>query len=110
MKIILSEIQILPVKPQNGLVAFASFVLNGQFYIGNVAIYTTIDGCDYRLVYPDKNLPNGKKINLFHPISREAGESIKEVVINKYKEFIMDIEAGQVAKSYYEEKRNTGRN
>jgi stage V sporulation protein G len=94
----LSEIQILPVKPNNGLVAFASFILNGQFYIGNVAIYTTPDGFDYRLVYPAKILPNGKQINIFHPITREAGEVIKFAVLEKYRALIMDIEAEKVAK------------
>jgi len=89
----LSEINLIPVRPNNGLIAFASFILNGQFFVGNIGIYTTPDGYSYRLVYPDKILPNGKRINLFHPISREAGESIKEVVINKYKALIMDIEA-----------------
>ncbi|MCX5750865.1 MAG: septation protein SpoVG family protein [Candidatus Saganbacteria bacterium] len=88
----LSEIQILPVKPQNGLVAFASFCLNEQFYVGNIAIYTTPDGYGYRLVYPDKMLPNGKRVSLFHPIIKEAGEAINLVITEKYKELIMDLE------------------
>ncbi len=83
----INEINILPVKPQNGLVAFASFVINNQIYIGNIAVYssfTTEDG--FRLVYPDKVLPNGKRISCVHPISRDAGESIKRAVVARYLE------------------------
>ena len=81
----LSEIQIIPVKPQNGLVAFASCVLNNQFYIGNIAIHTSPTADDgFRLVYPLKVLANGKPVNCFHPINSVAGEKIKEAIIGKF--------------------------
>ena len=54
-KLNITEIQILPVKPQNGLVAFASCVIDGQFYFGNIAIYTSFsDPSGFRLIYPTK--------------------------------------------------------
>ena len=87
-EIVVSEVEIIPVKPKDGLVAFASCVINNQFYVGDIAIYTRPDGSDYRLVYPCKVLPNGKKINCFHPINQEAGASIKKPVINKYLEMV----------------------
>ena len=88
-KLEISEIQILPVKPQNGLVAFCSFILNNQFYVGNIAIYTspsTYD--DFRLVYPSKILPTGKQINCFHPINREAGNAVKKSIISQYEKLM----------------------
>ena len=80
----ISEIEIVPVKPKNGLLAFASFVLNREFYVGNVAIFSRPDGQDYRLVYPTKVLPNGKSIACFHPITRQAGDWVKANVIAEY--------------------------
>jgi len=60
----LTEIQIIPVKPQNGLVAFASVVINNQFYVGDIAIYTSPSTeIGFRLVYPTKRLANGKTVN-----------------------------------------------
>jgi len=86
----LSEIQIIPVKPNNGLVAFASAVLNYQFYIGNIAIYSSPSSkYGYRLVFPNKNLSNGKKIDCFHPIDRNAGMYIEKVIITKYEELML---------------------
>ena len=87
-EIVVSEIQIIPVKPKDGLVAFASCVLNNQFYMGDIAIYSRPNGEDYRLVYPTRTLPNGKRINCFHPINRDAGEYLKKAIVYKYLEMV----------------------
>lgn len=36
-KTTISEIQFYPVKPQDGLLGFVSFVLDGKFWMGSVA-------------------------------------------------------------------------
>jgi hypothetical protein len=72
--LVITEVQIIPVKPRDGLIACASCVINGAFYPGNIAFYTSAVAPDgIRLVYPDETLPNGKVINCFHPIMKEAG-------------------------------------
>ncbi len=86
----ISEIQVIPVKPKEGLVAFASCIVNKALYIGNIAIYTspsTQEG--FRLVYPVTTLPNGKEINCVHPINKEAGEAILKEIIRKFREVIL---------------------
>jgi len=86
----ISEIQIIPVKPKEGLVAFASCVINNDIYIGNIAIYTSPSTqSGFRLVYPVKILPNGKEIHCVHPINKEAGELISKAIIEKYKEILL---------------------
>ena len=86
---IISEIQIVPVRPQNGLVAFSSCVLNNSLFIGNIAIYTSPSRPEnFRLVYPDKTLPNGKRINCVHPITKATGELISKAIIEKFKEIV----------------------
>ena len=79
----LSSIQLLPVKPNNGLLGFASFLLNGSFYVGNIAIHSRPDG-NLRLVFPEKTLPNGKVISIFHPITAFAGQLVLTEVSKKY--------------------------
>jgi DNA-binding cell septation regulator SpoVG len=85
-EIVVSEIQIIPVKPKDGLVAFASCVIEDQFYVGDIAIYTRPHGEDYRLVYPCKNLPNGKRINCFHPINREAADRVTKAILTVFRD------------------------
>jgi len=85
----ISEIQIIPLKPKEGLVAFASCVVNKALYIGNIAIYTRPSTQEaFRLVYPVKILPNGKEIHCVHPINKEAGEAILKEIIKKFREVI----------------------
>jgi len=81
--LVISEVQITPVKPKEGLVAFASCVINNQLYIGNIAIYTRPDGNDFRLAYPTKTLPNGKQINCVHPINRQTGEILRKRIVDQ---------------------------
>jgi len=81
----ISEIQVIPVKPKEGLIGFASFVLDEKYYVSSVAIYTRLDGSGYRLVYPTKKVGE-KNINIFHPINIEVGKAINEAVIKKVNE------------------------
>ena len=84
----ISEVDIIPVKPRNGLIAFASCVVNGQLYLGNIAIHTRLDGSGYRLVFPVKVLPNGKEIQCVHPVTREAGELLLQAIVEKLEALI----------------------
>jgi len=85
----ISEIQVIPIKPKEGLVAFASCVINDSLYIGSVAVYSSPSTqSGFRLVYPVKILPNGKEIHCVHPISKEAGELISKAIIKKFREVI----------------------
>ena len=78
----ISEVEIYPIKPKSGHIGFASFVIDGAFYVGGVGIHTTPSG-KIRLVYPTKMLPNGKELNLCHPINQDAGALVEEAVSQK---------------------------
>ena len=80
----ISEIQIIPVKPQEGLVAFASFVLEDCLYLGSIGILTRPEG-GYRLVYPTKKV-GIRSINIYHPINKEFANLIEKEVIAKFED------------------------
>lgn len=84
MKPKITEIQIVPIKPQNGLVAFASFVLNDNLYLGSIGIITRPKG-GYRLVYPTKKIAD-KSVNIFYPINRDFAYLAEKEVVKKYEE------------------------
>jgi DNA-binding cell septation regulator SpoVG len=79
-----SEINITPVKPQGGLIAFASVVIDESLYLSSIAVYTRPDG-SYRLLYPTKKLGE-RFVNLFHPISRETSKQIEVAIFKKCEE------------------------
>jgi len=88
-EIFVSEVQIIPVKPKEGLVAFASCVINESLYIGNIAVYTSTTRPEgYRLVYPTKILPNGKEINCVHPINKSAGDLVSQAILCQFKTLV----------------------
>ncbi len=80
----ITEIQIVPVKPNNGLVAFASVIYDGSFYLGSIAIFTRKSG-GYRLVFPNK-VTEQKSIDIFYPISKDIGKMLEEVISKKFEE------------------------
>lgn len=84
MAINISEIQIIPIKPQDGLIAFTSFVLDNNLYLSSVGILTRPEG-GYRLLYPTKKV-GMRNINIFHPINKEFAQSIEKEVISKFED------------------------
>lgn len=80
----ISEVQIIPIKPQEGLVAFASFVLDDCIYLGSIGIITRPQG-GYRLVYPTKKV-GFRNLNIFHPINKSFAEIIEKEVISKFED------------------------
>ena len=94
-EIVVSEIQVVPVKPKNGLVAFASAVINNQIYVGNIAIYTSLSSQNgFRLVYPSKSLNNGTKLDIIYPINKEAGSIVQRQIVEQYLKLIENLAKG----------------
>ena len=81
----ITEIQITPIKPNNGLVAFASVVLDNSVYLGFIGVHTRLNGEGYRLTYPTKNVGNAS-LNIYHPINRETSDAIERAIISKISE------------------------
>lgn len=81
---IITEVNITPVKPVNGLVAFASVVIDEDLYLSSIAVYTKLDG-SYRLLYPTKSVGQ-RSLNIFHPINRRTSRAIEQVIFEKCNE------------------------
>lgn len=78
----ISEVQITPVKPHNGIVAFCSFVLDDSLYLGSIALMTRPDGA-LRLCYPTKKV-GSQNINIFYPIQYKVGALILSAMLTEY--------------------------
>lgn len=97
-EILISEIQIIPVKPKGGLVAFASCVVNNQFYLGNIAIYSSPFASEgFRLVYPTKVLHNGMSLSIVYPINKETGEIIQRRLVEEYLKLVENLTKGDIS-------------
>jgi len=86
----ITEIQILPIKANNGLVAFASCVVDGSLYLGSIGVHKRLDGSGFRLTYPTKKVAD-KDFHIFHPINKQASKEIEEAIILKAEEIMDEI-------------------
>ncbi len=97
-ELVVSEIELTPVKFKDGLAAFASCVINNQFYLGNLAIYSSPFSPDgFRLVYPSRTLNNGKQLSIVHPINKETGLLIQKLIIEQYLKLMEDLAKGAMS-------------
>ena len=76
-----TEVDIAFVKPNNGLIAFASVVLADQLYLGSIAVHQKLTG-GYRLTYPTRKVGD-THFNIFHPIRRPLGFAVEQAIFAK---------------------------
>lgn len=80
-----SEIQIIPVKPKDGLLGFASLVLCESIYLSSIAIHKRLKDVGYRITYPTK-LVGSKQLDIFHPINTDTALEIESAICRKAEE------------------------
>jgi len=83
----ITEVQIVPIKAQDGLVAIASVVFDNSLYLGSIGIYTKRSGPGYRITYPTKS-NSGRNFNIYHPICKEVSEAIEQAVLSEAEEIL----------------------
>lgn len=89
----ISEINIQLIKPANGLVAFASVVLDDKIYLGSIGVHQRLDGNGYRLTYPTKKTGH-RDFHIFHPIERSLGQRIEQAILAKVSTLLEKQNAG----------------
>lgn len=82
MKYDISNVQVIPIREANGLVGFASLILNEGIYLGSIGIHTLAQG-GYRLVYPTRK-SGATNFPVFYPINRETAQQLEIAVLQKF--------------------------
>jgi stage V sporulation protein G len=78
----ISEVNIILIKPKDGLIGFASAVVEDALYIGSIGIHQKLNGNGYRLTYPTKQA-GIQRADIFYPINNAAGKAIEAAIFNK---------------------------
>lgn len=94
---VVSEINVTPVKPNNGLIAIASVVIDSSIYLNSIAVYTKLDG-SYRLLYPTKQVGN-KLVGYHHPINQQTSRLIEKAIFKKCSELFQESNNGRHGKN-----------
>lgn len=91
-----TNIQFVPIRPNAGLVGFASCEVDGFYSLGNLGVYTILGKPgSYRITYPCKKLTNGELIKIFSPLSKELNKSISEAINNEVSLLMSKSEGGE---------------
>jgi len=88
-----TEVDVAFVKPRDGLIGFASIVLDDQLYLSGIAIYTRLAGSGYRLTYPTRRVGE-TQFSLFHPIRKPVGLAIERAIVEKVKNVMSKRDVG----------------
>lgn len=87
----ISEVQINLIKPKDGLIGFATLILNDDFYLSGIGIHRKLTGSGYRLTYPTRKSGN-RDFELFHPINRNAGQQIEMAIFTRLNDVLKTLE------------------
>ena len=79
MKITRVEIEFI--NPSNGLIAFASIVVDDSIFLSSIAIHKKLNAEGYRITYPSKG-----QFSIFYPINKEVSRQIEETIFEKLEE------------------------
>lgn len=88
-EIIISEVNVVPIPHQNGLVGFSSVIINHAFKVDNIAILSSPGSkLGFRVQYPTKKLSSGRVVSCFFPINQAVGEIVSDAIVRKYIELM----------------------
>jgi|ERR1700678_249808 len=78
----ISGVRVIPIREKDGLVGFASLVINNAIYLGSIAIMVAPDGV-YYVVYPQRKMGKSQ-FSMFHPIDKGVAAVIEKAIIDKF--------------------------
>ena len=84
----IAKVEIVPVPPRRGLVAFASCETECGLHLDGIAIHSRRYGTGFRLVFPTKALANGRSLDLYYPFTKAAGKTLTDAIVGAYVELM----------------------
>ena len=76
------KVEIIPIQPKEGLIAFASIVLDDALMLSGIGVYKKLHGMGYRITYPTRKVHETHHY-LFHPTIPSLSHEIEEAVSAK---------------------------
>lgn len=77
-----TKVEIVPMQPRDGLMAFASIEIDDRFYIGSIGVYKKRDCTGYRITFPTRKVGD-HSLTICHPTKPELSKEIESAITNK---------------------------
>ncbi|HAM53745.1 MAG TPA: hypothetical protein DCP92_24765 [Nitrospiraceae bacterium] len=82
----IKKVEVVPIKPKEGLVAFATVEVNDVF-LSSIAVYKRLDGSGYRILYPTKRI-GVCDMTICHPTTAELSREVEKAICTKAEEVL----------------------
>lgn len=83
----IKKVEIIPVKPSNGLIGFAHLLFEEGLYLGSIGILKKLDGSGFRLTYPSRKIGE-RELTIFHPITKECSQKFENVIFEQANRYL----------------------
>ncbi|MGC1878875.1 MAG: septation protein SpoVG family protein [Rhabdochlamydiaceae bacterium] len=81
------KVEIVPIKPHEGLLAFASIEIDDLLYIGSIGVHKRRDGKGYRITFPTRKVGD-YQLAVCHPITPGLSKEIESAITSKAEEVL----------------------
>lgn len=81
----ITETNIEFIKSTNGLIGFASLIIDDFLFLSSIAIHKKLSDDGYRLTYPTKQ-KGDQNFNVYYPINKTASKTIEQAIFEKLKD------------------------
>ncbi len=75
----ITKLEIISIKPNQGLVGFANIILEDQIFLGSIGIHLKLNGDGFRLTYPTRKIGD-QSVTIFHPLQHELSRAIEKAI------------------------------
>lgn len=83
----ITKVELLPIKPQSGLMAFACVEIDNHFYVSSIGVHRKRDGTGYRITYPTRKVGEHNQ-TIFHPTEPSLSKEIERAICNRAEEVL----------------------
>lgn len=77
-----TKVELIPIRPKDGLVAFACIELDHDFFVGSIGVHKKLNSAGFRITYPSRKV-GGISMTICHPIENALSKEIEEAVCSK---------------------------
>jgi DNA-binding cell septation regulator SpoVG len=77
----IKKVEIIPIRPHEGLIAFASVILEEGFYLGSIGVHRKLDG-GFRITFPTRKVGE-TNLCIYHPLTPEISKTFEQAICLK---------------------------
>ncbi len=79
----IKKVEIVPIRPYEGLIAFANVELEEGLYLGSIGVHRKLDG-GFRITFSIRKVGEAN-LCIYHPIKQEVSKEFETAICSKAK-------------------------